>query len=324
MIACQYTWRITLLLALAISGIILAVQFPLIIYSPDISFHAAKILRASNGEFFIDPFTGVLTIYPPLFHFCFGLLKRFLDIDSIQMIKLIILVDFIGLFAAFYYLVYTFFNNAEEASLCALSLPLVFYAPTGRYLLMPQPSSFSFVFLIFGIGTLYRYLMNPRLIYLILGGLLLSFAVNIWWTNVFSVGPILLLLIYYTIKRGPIPEPSHTFLFIFALLLPCFYTAWQFYSIWDILPNYLARTPKKINFLHIIIIWIIDFFTKGNLQFVHHFYFWDLGIHLNRDKLSPITYSDQLNSITISATLQSADRRHDIVGQKCSDFQLDS
>jgi hypothetical protein len=49
-----------------------------------------------------------------------------------------------------------------------------------------------------------------------------------------------------------------------------------------------------------------------------------LGIHLNRDKLSPITYSDQLNSITISATLQSADRRHDIVGQKCSDFQLDS
>ena len=45
---------------------------------------------------------------------------------------------------------------------------------------------------------------------------------------------------------------------------------------------------------------------------------------LNRDKVSSIAYSDQLNSTTSSATLKSADRRHDIVGQKCSDFQRDS
>ena len=48
------------------------------------------------------------------------------------------------------------------------------------------------------------------------------------------------------------------------------------------------------------------------------------GIHLNRDKLSPITYSDQLHAITISATLQSADRRHDMVGPPCADCQRDS
>jgi hypothetical protein len=45
------------------------------------------------------------------------------------------------------------------------------------------------------------------------------------------------------------------------------------------------------------------------------------SIHLSRDKLSSIAYSEQLNSITISATLQRTDRRHGIVGQKSSDFQ---
>src|SRR4030095_13541884 len=48
------------------------------------------------------------------------------------------------------------------------------------------------------------------------------------------------------------------------------------------------------------------------------------GIHLRRDKLSSIAYSEKLNSSTSSATLQSTDRRYGIVGQKYSDFQLDS
>ena len=47
------------------------------------------------------------------------------------------------------------------------------------------------------------------------------------------------------------------------------------------------------------------------------------GIHLRRDSLSSIAYSEELISSTISATLQSTDRHHGIVGQKCSHFQLD-
>jgi hypothetical protein len=38
------------------------------------------------------------------------------------------------------------------------------------------------------------------------------------------------------------------------------------------------------------------------------------GIDLRRDTLPSIRYSEQLNSITISATLQSTDRRYAIVG----------
>ena len=87
-----------LLLSLAISGIILAIQFPITIYSPDGSFHAAKILRASQGDFFTDPFTGISTIYPSLFHFFFGLMNRALELNSVQIIQLVILVDFFGLF----------------------------------------------------------------------------------------------------------------------------------------------------------------------------------------------------------------------------------
>jgi transposase len=45
---------------------------------------------------------------------------------------------------------------------------------------------------------------------------------------------------------------------------------------------------------------------------------------LRRDNMSSIAYSEKLNSSTISATLQSTDRHHGIVGQKRSHFQLDS
>jgi hypothetical protein len=48
------------------------------------------------------------------------------------------------------------------------------------------------------------------------------------------------------------------------------------------------------------------------------------GIHLKRDSQSSITYSEKLNSGKSSATLQSTDRHHGIVGQKRCHFQRDS
>jgi len=48
------------------------------------------------------------------------------------------------------------------------------------------------------------------------------------------------------------------------------------------------------------------------------------GIHLRRDNLSSIAYSEELISSTISATLQSTDRHHGIVGHKRFHFQLNS
>lgn len=45
------------------------------------------------------------------------------------------------------------------------------------------------------------------------------------------------------------------------------------------------------------------------------------GIHLKRDTLVSVKYSEELNSTTSSATLQRTDR-HGILGEKSSDFQL--
>src|SRR4030095_10209188 len=46
-----------------------------------------------------------------------------------------------------------------------------------------------------------------------------------------------------------------------------------------------------------------------------------LGIHVRRDSPSSIAYSEKLDSFAISATFQSTDRHHGIVGQKSSHFQ---
>lgn len=270
----RYTHRITLLLALLVSGTILALQFPIFIYSPDGSFHAAKILRVTQGDYFTDPFTGMPTIYPSLFHMFYGLINRVIGFNPIQIVQLIVLVDFLALFAGFYYCAAVLLKNPEEVSLCVLALSLVIYAPTSHYILIAQPSSFSFVFLLLSIGAFYRYVIHFKARYLMLGGVLGSLAVNIWWSNVFSVFAVLAVLTYYLLRYGKPPVLSHVVMFVFVFLIPCMYTAWHLYSIRDILPYYLSGSPKK-GLPDILTTWIVTFLTKGNLQFMHHLNFWD-------------------------------------------------
>jgi hypothetical protein len=51
--------------------------------------------------------------------------------------------------------------------------------------------------------------------------------------------------------------------------------------------------------------------------------FLDEGIHVKRDNRQSIAYAEEL-IFPISATLQSTDRHHGIVGQEYCHFQLDS
>jgi hypothetical protein len=48
------------------------------------------------------------------------------------------------------------------------------------------------------------------------------------------------------------------------------------------------------------------------------------GIHVKRDTQLLIAYSEELIFSTMSATLQSTDRHHGIVGQEHCHYQLDS
>jgi hypothetical protein len=50
---------------------------------------------------------------------------------------------------------------------------------------------------------------------------------------------------------------------------------------------------------------------------------WPTGIPGKRDKLPSIAYSEEL-IFSLSATLQSTDQRHGMVGQEYCHFQLDS
>jgi hypothetical protein len=45
------------------------------------------------------------------------------------------------------------------------------------------------------------------------------------------------------------------------------------------------------------------------------------GIRVKRDRWASVMYAEELNSTTSSVTLERTDR-HDILGQKSSDFQL--
>jgi hypothetical protein len=272
----RYRWRATLLASLALATVILSVQLPTIIYTPDVAFHAAKIQRATAGEFFIDPFTGSPTIYPSLFHVGFGLLNRVWPLDSLHLIRLIVVIDFLGLFAALYYLARAFFATAEAASLCVLAVPLVFSSPTGRYILLAQPSCFAYGFLIAGVGALYRYLRAPTPAALALGGGLLGLAANIWWTNLFVVAPIVAVLGGYALVRRPRPPLAHVALFVVALGLPGAFTAWELWSVRAILPD-VAAPPGRPGFVDTLAIGVTTFLTKGNLQFMPVFSFWDLA-----------------------------------------------
>ncbi len=273
--ASQYGYRITLLLALVFSGIILTIQFPIFIYSPDGSFHAAKILRVMGGDYFTDPFTGVVTIYPSLFHFFYGTINRVLGFNPLQIVQLIVLIDFFSLFAAFYYCTSAFLKDGERVSLCVLSLSLVIYAPTSHYILIPQPSSFSFPFLLLSVGALYRYATTYSVGHLILGGILGSLAINIWWSNAFSFLAIVTVLAYYLVKNAKAPSPYDVAVFGIAFLIPCLYTAWHFYSVREILPFYLTDSQEKEHpeVLDVLTTWLITYLTKGNLPFLHHLNF---------------------------------------------------
>jgi hypothetical protein len=218
----------------------------------------------------------VETIYPSLFHIFYGLIKCAIGFNSIQIIQVIVLVDFLALFAAFYYCATAFLQNAEEASLCVLSLSLVIYAPTSHYILLPEPSSFSFVFVLLSIGALYRYAMHSSAGYLILGSLTGSLAVNIWWPNFFSFLAIVVVLAYHLLRNRK-PPALHVAIFIFASLVPCMHTAWHLYSIRDIFPYYFSGTTRQghVAVYDILISWIVTFLTKGNLPFMHHMNLWD-------------------------------------------------
>ena len=76
------------------------------------------------------------------------------------------------------------------------------------------------------------------------------------------------------------------------------------------------RDLHQVLFLYALVHEFIELVIEGDEAYT--------GIHVKRDKLPSIAYSEELISFAMSATLQSTDRRHGIVGQERCHFQRDS
>lgn len=262
----QHAYLILLLTLLAMATILLLTKPPFLFYSPDISYHSSKILRAMHGEYFLDPFSGTQTIYHPLFHVVFGSLNRVLQFNAFEMMQLIGLVNFLGLFLGFFLLAKVVLKDNKLAYVGTLSLALIFYAPTGRYILLQNPSNFSLIFLLPSLACLYSYAENRKVRQLALGSILGGIAVNIWWYNILPLGAFALGLAFYFIRSKQFSK--EILLAPVLFMIPFLFTIWHLYSIQDVLPDYGEKAePIRAMDLNFMRAWLDTFFLKGNQQF---------------------------------------------------------
>ncbi len=223
------------LLALTVTAAatLLALQRPFAFYSPDVSFHAAKLLRASHGEIFRDPVTGTPSIYPPAFHVLFGSLNRLLRLDPPHLAVLIEVVDFVGLMVAAFFLARAVIGDSGEAAVCTLCLPLLFYSPTGRHVLLVSPSNFALVLQLAGFAVVCTALRSGRDSVLAAGALLSGVAVNVVW---YDAVPAVALLSTVAVERVWRTRDPRRALPLLAFLAPFVFTAVHLMAVREVCP----------------------------------------------------------------------------------------
>ncbi len=272
----KYKYTILFFFVISCAVILLSVQIPFAYYSGDNVFHVAKISAAADGEFFTDPITGCQTIYPPYFHIIWGKITQIFGLNGFQVSRLIQAINFLGLFGAGFFLLMVIFKNTEKASLATLSIGLLIYAPTGKYIFLQSPYNFSLPFILGGIALLLLFYQTDRMKYAIPAALVLGWGINIWWWNIIPVGGILVGLIIVMLRENWRKLISSKFLITGLLIgmILCL-NFWPLYKIREILPNYDYDMSKysyagKHTFIENITAWLGTFIFKGNQQFFKH------------------------------------------------------
>jgi len=259
-----------LLLALSLALLTLWRSFPFAFYSPDGSFHAAKLLRASEGDPFRDPFSGTPSLYPAAFHWSYGTLNRVLRLDPLPLYRLAGVLNFSLLFAAFFACARSALGHTGKAAVATLLLPLLFYAPTGRHILVVNPANFALPILLFGAAALLASLGGSRRTGL-LGLAALSLAANaVWYLGL----PALACVIGYALVVRPEQRPVW-WKALAALVLPGLVTVAQFLAIRDVLGDYTGfvsgewgRQGGGALDAGLVRDWLEALVTKGNTRFL--------------------------------------------------------
>lgn len=274
----KYKYTLLLFTVLVVAITILSSQIPFAYYSGDNVFHIAKISAASDGEYFTDPVTGCLTIYPPYFHIIWGGLAGPLDLNGFQISRLIQLFNFLGLLLSGYFVLRVILKDTEKASLAALAIGLLIYAPTGKYIFLQSPYNFSISFILCGAGLLLLFYETDRLKYGIPAALILGWGINIWWWNIIPVGGLLsglLFVLWHESRKRLVTSSSFVFVALLGLVLS--FNLWPLYQIREILPNYNYDMIKysfagQHSFIENILAWLGAFIFKGNQQFFKHLF----------------------------------------------------
>lgn len=242
-------------------------------FSPDASFYMAKILRSQVGDFFVDPFSGTLSIFPTFFHFIWGGINHFLGLDPIILAKLIVGISFMGMFYGFYILCKKILSDTSLAALSTLILGFASYAPTGRYMFMPEAFEFSLSFLFVGMALVYEFVaMDSKKSIQLYGGIvLLSLGAQLWYYNallavVFLISSLVHLLIKSDNKMRVVRQAG---MGVVMFAIPWIFTLVHILSIQEVLAAYKNDSQVFLGGLnlHSIVEWFQILIDKGNMQF---------------------------------------------------------
>jgi hypothetical protein len=237
-VSARRDWAVvTLLAVLLASAVALLLQPPFAFYSPDVSYHTGRILRAGEGDWFRDPWAGTFTIYPSLFHVLWGGVQRATGVDTIQIARAGGVLNIVATFAGFFFLALQLTRDRSRAALATLALGAVLLAPTGRYVLLLNPVNFTLAPLFTGFALLVRFLESGRLRDWMLGLALCAFAANVNWYQVLCVAGFLAPLAWRLFRAGRLTARAVA-LGTIAFAIPCLWTALHFWTIRPVLPAY--------------------------------------------------------------------------------------
>jgi hypothetical protein len=260
----------TLLAVLLAGAVALLLQPPFAFYSPDVSYHTARIVRSGEGDWFRDPFAGTLAIYPGLFHALWGGVQRVTSIDTIQIAKIGSVLNVVATSLAFFFLALQVLRDRTRAALATLALGLVLMAPTGRYVLLLNPVNFTLAPLFASFALFWRFLDSGRLRDWLIALALAGFCVDVNWYQVLCVAGVLAPLCLRLWRTGRLSARvvvSGTL----AFAVPCLWTALHFWTIRSVLPAYRTVGTDLIPWsieLSVVRDCVVTYVTHWNLKFL--------------------------------------------------------
>ena len=259
-----------LAVVLLASAVALLLQPPFAFYSPDVSYHTARIVRSGEGDWFRDPFAGTLAIYPGLFHALWGGVQRVTGVDTIQIAKAAGVLNVVATSLAFFFLALQVLRDRTRAALATMALGLVLMAPTGRYVLLLNPVNFTLAPLFVACALFWRFLESGRLRDWTVGLALASFCVNVNWYQVLCVAGVLAPL---AVRLGRAKRLTARVVLAGALAfaIPCLWTALHFWSIRSVLPAYRTVGTDLIPWsveLSVLRDCVVTYVTHWNLKFL--------------------------------------------------------